>query len=67
MDEEYRIALLSLSKAASDSFESPWIWMDASHINEAGAKDWTQDGPYHIYSFNMDTGLYITCEPIIIL
>ncbi len=65
MDSEEIDASKKLSEAASAAFNSPWIWMDGAQLRFG--PEWVQDGPYHIYGFHMDTGIYMKAEPVLIL
>ena len=65
MDAEEIDAASKLSEAASIAFNSPWIWMDGRQL-KLGI-EWIKDGPYHIYGFHIDTGIYTKAEPVLIL
>jgi hypothetical protein len=65
MDAEEIEASKRLSEAASAAFNSPWIWMDGAQLRFG--PEWIKDGPYHIYGFHMDTGIYMKAEPVLIL
>ncbi len=65
MDAEEVRAATYLSNAASGAFNSPWVWMDGRQLKMG--TEWIKDGPYHIYAFHMDTGIYMKAEPLLIL
>lgn len=55
----------ALSAAASKHFNSPWIWADA----EAAPPDdmWKYDGPYHLYAFNWNPGVFFNGRALLLL
>lgn len=60
-----RAAVNTLSVAASKHFASPWIWADAEFAPPDDM--WKYDGPYHLYAFNWNPGVFFNGRPLLLL
>lgn len=67
MDAEVDDAMLKLSDVASHNFNSPYIWVDGKHLVDWKKNGWTYDGPFHLYAYHVDTGIYFNGDPFLIL
>jgi hypothetical protein len=67
MDVEVDDAMLKLSDVASNHFNSPYIWVDGKHLVDWKKNGWQYDGPFHIYAYHVDTGVYFNGDPFLIL
>ena len=60
-----RTAVNTLSVAASKHFASPWIWADAEFAPPDDM--WKYDGPYHLYAFNWNPGVFFNGRALLLL